>query len=158
MKKRLILMCGIPGAGKSTWIKENLAELEKLGSVTVVSRDKIRFSMVKEDEEYFSKEKMVYRTFVNEIKRGLKESDITIADATHLNYHSRGKILNSLGDSLEGVNKEIIVVLTSLSKCLEQNELRKGTRAYVPENSLLNMSNNFISPTVEEGFDIIYKK
>jgi predicted kinase len=42
----LYLMCGIPGSGKSTWIKQN-----KIESDAVISRDVVRFSLVKEHEE-----------------------------------------------------------------------------------------------------------
>ena len=44
----LFIIMGAPGAGKSTFIKNSMTEC------IVVSRDKIRFSMVKEDESYFS--------------------------------------------------------------------------------------------------------
>ena len=52
--KKLYVMCGGPGSGKSTWIKKNLPTFK--GYTKVVSRDEIRFSLVKEGEEYFSKE------------------------------------------------------------------------------------------------------
>ena len=58
----LYLMCGIPGSGKSTWIKQN-----KIESDAVISRDVVRFSLVKEHEEYFSKETEVFYTFIDQI-------------------------------------------------------------------------------------------
>ena len=54
----LFIMMGAPGAGKSTFIKNLKGE-----SGIPISRDQIRFSMVKEDEPYFSKEKEVYKEF-----------------------------------------------------------------------------------------------
>ena len=50
--KKVWLMCGIPASGKSTWAREHQ---EMFGGV-IVSRDEIRFSIVKDDEEYFSHE------------------------------------------------------------------------------------------------------
>ena len=48
---RLIMMCGIPGSGKSTWIQNCKGFIGN--DVVVVSRDAIRFSMLKEGEDYF---------------------------------------------------------------------------------------------------------
>ena len=58
--RNLFVMVGVPGSGKSTFLKENF---EGKGNVKIVSRDAIRFSFVKPDEPYFSKESppAVYR-------------------------------------------------------------------------------------------------
>ena len=39
-------MCGVPGAGKDTWIENNIYKIN--GTVNVVSRDKIRFSLLED--------------------------------------------------------------------------------------------------------------
>ena len=59
--KRVYVMCGIPGSGKSTLAKQLAAEVKC--SVNIVSRDQIRFSMISENEPYFSKEKEVFKEF-----------------------------------------------------------------------------------------------
>ena len=61
--KKVWLMCGIPGSGKSTWAKKRLMEN---GGIWI-SRDEVRFSMVKEDEDYFSKECEVFDKFIANI-------------------------------------------------------------------------------------------
>ena len=76
----LFIMMGAPGAGKSTFIKNLKGE-----SGIPISRDNIRFSMVKEDEPYFSKEKEVYKEFIRLINEHLSRNRDVIADATHLN-------------------------------------------------------------------------
>ena len=50
-KKKLFVMCGGAGCGKSTWIQNNLHTFE--GYTSVVSRDEIRFLFVPEGEDYF---------------------------------------------------------------------------------------------------------
>lgn len=153
-KKKLFIMCAAPGAGKSTWIKDHLHSFN--GYTAVISRDKIRFDMVAENEEYFSKENQVYEKFVNEIKDGLNHCDNTIADATHISSNSRRKLLKSLGRNLSGVEVNAIIIDTCLAKCLEQNEMRKGTRSYVPKGAIRRMFEQFEMPILEEGFDNIY--
>ena len=64
----LYLLCGIPGSGKSTWVRNHLGKYDRH-----VSRDDIRFSLVKEDEEYFSKEEEVKKEYINKINKYLQD-------------------------------------------------------------------------------------
>lgn len=151
---KLWVMCGVPGTGKSTWIKNNLSKFE--GEVEVVSRDEIRFSMVAEGEEYFSKEDEVFKEFINRIKAALDTKDNVIVDATHLNVGSRSKLLRALGRSLRGVEVNAIVLRADVNFSLERNENRKDTRAYVPKSVIRRMSSQFTMPEFEEGFTNIH--
>lgn len=101
------------GRGKSTFATETL--LNKYGnSCHIVSRDAIRFSLVSEDEKYFSKEKEVYNTYIKEIKKSLNSNEYTIADATHLNTQSRAKLFRSLGEVSEDIEITAYVILNEL--------------------------------------------
>lgn len=151
VKSKLYLMCGIPGSGKSTYLKTRFSQ-----SSRVISRDEIRFSMVKEDEEYFSKEKAVYAEFIRQIKEALETNTEVFADATHLNETSRAKTLRSLGKSLKDVEVNVIWVRVPVEVAIQQNENRKGTRSYVPKSVIRRMHSQVTPPTKEEGFDHIY--
>ena len=146
-------MVGIPGSGKSYWITNHIDSFT--GSIRIVSRDAIRFNLLGENDEYFSKENEVFNRFIDKIKEGLNKNENVIADATHINSNSRGKLLRALGDSLKDIEINAIVIDTCLAKCLEQNEEREG-RSIVPETAIRNMFSNFSMPTLEEGFDNIY--
>lgn len=148
--RKLYIMSGIPGSGKSTFIFNHMNKDTDI----VVSRDAIRFSMVSEDEEYFSKEKAVFREFTNQINKSLEMDKNVWADATHLNRTSRNKLLRAVVVNPTEVN--IIWVKTPIGQCFEQNENRKGTRSYVPKNIIHNMNCSFEKPEFEEGFDKIY--
>ena len=112
---KLYLMCGVPGAGKSTWVEQHK------GEGVVISRDKIRFSMLHETDEYFSKEPFVYQEFIKQITEALDTNGLVFADATHLNGSSRIKLLRSLGTALTICSRSDQLCITqteSLSKSL----------------------------------------
>lgn len=152
-KSRLWLMIGVPGSGKSTWIKNHRSLFAEESAV--ISRDEIRFSMVKEDEEYFSKEKEVFAEYVAQTIKSLENNVDTILDATHLNGSSRGKILRALKDNLNGVEINAIVIDTPLDRTIKQNDMREG-REFVPISVIRRMNCQMTLPTLAEGFDHIY--
>ena len=145
----LYVMCGIPGSGKSTWIRNNLTENDKH-----ISRDEIRFSMIKEGEEYFSKENKVFEQFCLDIVSALKKGYNVFADATHINRGSRRKLLQQVATYADSI--QAIEVPTPVSIALERNEGRKdeGLR-YVPPSAIKRMYNQYEEPDYDEGFDEI---
>lgn len=163
-RKKLYLMIGPAGSGKTTWIKKHAAP----GTSAHISRDRIRFNMVKEDEHYFSREKEVYMEFIRQICRAIsyetKWVDEIYIDATHLTKHSREKLVKEI--YCFG-NFELIAVIVkpALEQCLAQNAQRSG-REYVPENAIRNMYKSFQHPwnddlnydMIIENDEIIYGK
>lgn len=145
----LYVMCGIPGSGKSTWVKNNLTENDKH-----ISRDEIRFSMVNRREEYFSKEDKVFEQFCLDIAAALKKGYNVFADATHINRGSRRKLLQQVAMYADSI--KAIEVCTPISIALERNEGRKdeGLR-YVPPSAIKRMYSQYEEPDYDEGFDEI---
>ena len=150
-QKRVWLMCGPPGAGKSTWAKRQLTVPSNIWH----SRDVIRFLLVQEDEEYFSKETEVVNLWTEAINASIEHPAFTdiYVDATHLNPKARRKIINRLNLS-DNISLCAVNFLTSLDKCLQQNSQRIG-REIVPEEVLKNMYNSFIPASKAEGFSTI---
>lgn len=121
----LYLMCGPAGSGKSTWIKDNHKD-----NYVIVSRDAVRFSMLKDTDTYFACEYDVFTVFINKIRNCIDTGYENIyVDATHLNEKSRNKVLDRL--YLGGVNIIPVNMHTSLEKCIAQNDQRVG-RCHVP--------------------------
>lgn len=148
-QKNLWLLVGIPGSGKSTWALEQLNALPAEHGHWI-SRDMIRFGLVKEGEEYFSKEKEVFNRFVRAVQADIDSDFITdiYVDATHINEASREKLLRRL-NNLEKVNLNAIVFDISLETCLARNAQRTG-RACVPETAIRNMYKNFRNPALDK--------
>ena len=151
-KYKLYLLMGCPGSGKSTYLNNRI----KNSDGVVISRDIIRFSLVSEDEEYFSRENEVYELFVRGIANALKFNKEVYADATHLNERSRTKLLRALGKNLKGVEVNVIYVRVPVEVAIQRNENRIGTRAYVPKSVIRRMYSQTTMPIKEEGFEHIY--
>jgi predicted kinase len=151
-QKRVFLLSGPPASGKSTWVRSRLTK----GSEWI-SRDNVRFSIVKEDEEYFSHEDEVFDTFIAYINQSLKDPDIhTIyIDATHLNKRARHKVLSRIRKrNISELNCVCFCVPPSV--CQERNALREG-RARVPAAAIENMFKSYTYPEIDEGFAHVYE-
>ena len=140
--KTIWLLCGTPGSGKSTWAKEQVeARMNRGGEAIWLSRDVIRFSMLKDSEDYFAHEDEVFGTFIDYINKGIEiQVEHIYVDATHLNETARNKVLDKL--NLDGYVINPVNFRTSLSKCLEYNEQREG-RALVPRSVVKRMFYSF---------------
>ena len=145
---KMYLMVGCPGVGKSYYIQQHKQPITK-----VISRDVIRFSMLKDGDEYFSKEKEVYKEFIKQINEAIEKNEVFYVDQTSLNHRARKKLFDNLKKKPD---KTIAIYLkSSLDKILEQNALRTG-RAHVPEDAVENMYYSIEEPELEEGFDEIW--
>ena len=145
MKPKLYVLIGAPGSGKSTFAKEYLKD------AVYVSRDIIRFAILRDGEDYFSKEDQVYREYIWKIYNTLQnEKKDVIADATHLNHYSRAKLFDALPLDLSTIDIIGLFFRTSLPTCLARNETRKGNKTYVPENQLRRMFFKIEHPTFNE--------
>lgn len=136
-------MCGAAGSGKTTWVRENAMP----GVSAHISRDRIRFEMVSEDEYYFSKEDEVYAEFVRQIAQALQSPWVeeVYADATHLNKKAREKLINELAVYNVEYILTAIVIRPSLEETLKRNANRTG-RENVPESVIKNMYNSYTHP------------
>lgn len=131
---KLMILTGAPGSGKSTWANQQK-------NAKVISRDTIRFSLLSEDDEYFSKENEVLRLFYKNIQDALDNKnadyDTVIADASHLTPMRRYETIRELNiDNLEEVIN--IQFITPIEVCIARNANRTG-RANVPNEVIRRM-------------------
>ena len=131
---KLMILTGAPGSGKSTWANQQK-------NAKVISRDTIRFSLLSEDDEYFSKENEVLRLFYKNIQDALNNKnadyDTVIADASHLTSVRRYETIRELNlDNLEEVIN--VQVIAPIEVCIARNANRTG-RANVPNEVIRRM-------------------
>lgn len=153
--KKLYLMIGPAGSGKSTWVREHADP----GHSAHISRDRIRFGMVAADEYYFSREDEVYQEFVYQIADALRAPwvDEVYADATHLTAKSRRKLILAVEEICPFFDLTGVVVMPDIETCLAQNAQRTG-RECVPESVIRNMYNSFQSPMKDDlRYEMIIK-
>ena len=145
----LTLIGGTPGSGKSTWLKNNIKD----ENAVIISRDEIRFSIVKPDEDYFSHEDEVCQIFWTRINKALAANKNVFVDQTSITPKARKWLLQHVTgyDTVEFIWLDV-----DLKTCLERNENRKGTRAYVPRGVIRRMYAQFVPPSFDEGFDKIH--
>lgn len=146
---KMYVMIGAPGCGKSTYIKNHIKDNE-----IVISRDTIRFSMLKDEDEYFSKEKQVYDEFIKQTNAAIADETDFYVDQTSLNRGARNKLFSRLEKRPEQVIG--IYFNTPLETILQRNAQRTG-RALVPEDAVINMFNSLTKPTTDEGFTDIWE-
>ena len=145
MKPNLYFLIGIPGSGKSTFAKR----FQNKYDTSWISRDKIRFDTIKEDEEYFSHESEVFQKFIDNIIFGLRNGLNVIADATHINMSSRRKLTYAIDKEFNNYKIVYVIFDTSFDICLARNNAREG-RACVPEQVMKNMYKDFRIPRDDE--------
>lgn len=140
---KLYILCGIPCSGKSTWAKGCLMD------AIHISRDDIRFSILKEGEEYFSHETEVYKEFIYEIAQTLMHGYDVIADATHINHSSREKLTKAIDKYFTKYQIVYVVFPIAVETAQERNMMRTGIKQ-VPPVAIQTMFDRFSIPTLKE--------
>lgn len=143
----LMILTGAPGSGKSTWANQQK-------NAKVISRDVIRFSLLSDEDEYFSKEDEVLKLFYKSIQEALDATnvdyDTVIADASHLTSMRRHETLKEL--NLDNVNEIINVqFIAPVDICIAQNSNRTG-RANVPNDVIKRMRKSQTMTQPQESF------
>ena len=149
-KQEIIVMCGLPGSGKSKW-----AEIysKAYPEYTVVSTDTIRKEKFG-DESDQSNNWLVFVTAYSKILEIIKEGGCAIFDATNLRKKDRKKIVKFFSD--KGVNLKLVWMATPIEICKLRNKQR--TRV-VPEEVIDRMLLSFTEPTLDEGWnEIVFNK
>ena len=148
-QKRVFLMSGPSGVGKSTYINSRIFNY---GGVHI-SRDKVRFEMLNDEDDYFAHEDKVFNEWIRQCQEAIDgdiHKDIYI-DATHINDRSRAKTINNLNIDYEKVMLICVRFVVPMELAKYRNSLREG-RAKVPDDVIESMYRKYSYPTKRYGW------
>lgn len=144
-KPTLLLTCGLPGSGKSSWLADCY------DGDMIVSSDSIRKEYFgdEEDQEHNAQVFAIAEDLVGEALAN--QQDVAL-DATSLSPALRSKWIKIARSN--GARVECAFFDTPIEVCFERNEMR--TRQ-VPRHVIEHMNMVLVPPTEEEGFDFVGK-
>lgn len=131
----VVVMVGLQGCGKSTWVKQHLA-----GSHVVVSKDYWPNARNKELRQ---------RRAISDALAGGFD---VVVDNTNPAPMDRAPIIQIARE--QGAAVRAVYIDTPVADCLARNAARAG-RAVVAVAGLLGTLRRLVPPTVEEGFDTV---
>lgn len=135
------LLCGIPGAGKDTWIKRNLPDLP------VVSLDAIRERM---DVDFKDNQGRVLQESQEEAKRYLRAKKSFVWNATNINRQRRQGLVELFYTYKARVT--IVYVHCTLERALSQNRQRE---VQVKEAVIEQFFAKLEPPTLDEAHEVL---
>lgn len=138
----LYIMCGLPGAGKSTFTTSR-PDLE------TVCMDRIRFELFG-DEAVQTNGRRVFEIAMARVKNALEAGRDCVFDGTNTTRRRR----RALMQRFSGVRFVCVWVATPLDLCIQRNAAR--TRV-VPVEVIKRYAQNFMTPDLSEGFAEILK-
>jgi len=132
MPQELVVMVGLQGGGKSTWVSRHLA-----GSHVVVSKDHWPNARRREARQ---------RRVVAEL---LADGASVVVDNTSPSRGDREPLVTAAREA--GVPVRAVWVATAFDVCLSRNAARVG-RARVPDVGMYSTAARFEPPGTDEGF------
>ena len=136
--RKLVMLSGAPGSGKSTYAA-NLP-----GNVVIMSTDEIRKEMTGEYANW-GREKEMWAEFNRRATKALtNNSDVTVVlDATFLSNRNRWIVLSQ--HYFEADYVELVLFERPLEVCLKQN-LQRSREKWVPEDVIETMRSGIEEP------------
>jgi predicted kinase len=143
---KLIVLCGLPGSGKSTWASKHTSQ-----DTLLFSSDDIREELWG-DAAIQDNPKRVFELLYSRAKYAMKNGFSAIIDSTNLKAKDRKNLLKELKPYAERC--EIRIFATSLEECILRQEKRARK---VPAEVIERMTRGKQEPSIEEGWDIIVR-
>ena len=150
----LVMLCGIPCSGKSTYVNK-LLTYEYWKDAIILSTDNYIEEQAKRLGMTYNE---VFQDCIDEATRQLEMSFVgakeegkrIIWDQTNLSIKTRKKKLIKVPSIYK---RTVVWFRVDLEEALKRNGTREGK--FIPESILKRMYHQFEVPTLEEGFDFV---
>ncbi len=144
--KTLIMTCGVPGSGKSTW-NEAYAKTHK--NVRIVDTDQVRFSVMGDYQSFPKDRRILYDKMIALGNEWFIENEgecTVIEDSTFTDNYRRYYYMSRL----KGYDKAILILfkMHDYSLCFKRNKMRRKEK-WVPEAAIQNFIDHYEEPTEE---------
>ncbi len=148
MKLKCVHLVGVPGAGKSTWIKTQTM----LDNFVVVSTDNFVEQYAKEQGKTYSEVfddymKIAVRLMANQALIAQANNKNIIWDQTSTSVGARAKKFNMLPNY-----EHIAVVFPTPDKDELARRLASRPGKNIPDHVMRSMIDGFVMPTLDEGY------
>lgn len=152
----LVLVIGLPGSGKSTWVQKKY-DYDRIfhHNTIILSSDRVRKELFNDENDQSHNEE-VFQYIKETAVKGLLQDRRVVIDATNITRKSRASITDYVEQHISGFYEHglisFIVIATPYYKCLENNSNRSRQ---VPEEVIKRMYKNFEFPTFTETVHLI---
>jgi len=167
-KKTFIMPVGLPGSGKSTWIRAFIEKTRQadnwviIGTDTIVNDWAIRDGILLENgnvdyntafDSYNVKD--IQREVRSRLTQAVIEGKSIIFDQTNMAPKARGRQMRLLSDDYQKEAVVFVVPENVLKERRNNPDRLTGQNKTVPEFILRNMANSYVTPNKAEGFNKI---
>ena len=149
----IILLCGCPASGKSTWLRNALRDCTELKDYKVLCTDvwlenkakELNKSYVEIFNEYINE---AVKDFAKDLYAFIESEENIIVDQTNIDKYFRLKKLKLC----EKYNKIAVYFELKIDEAIQRNCNRSRT---VPRAVLMSYYQIYTRPSLEEGFDMV---
>ena len=157
IRPRLIMLCGIPTSGKSSYVRQGIDETPHFDRAIVLSTDNYIEQEAKArdlsyDEAFDELIGPATEHMYNKLQDALRDQLDIIWDQTNLTPKTRKRKLAKIPPTYE---KTAVWFDISLEEAIYRN-LKRSTKS-IPRRVLHQMHEQFTPPSKAEGFDYVIK-
>lgn len=162
MQPVCLFLIGLPGSGKTTFRDNFLRDISSNGcrnEWVTISPDSFIERYAENTQSTYSESFTEASIFANlhammVFEKAVDRMESVIIDRTNTNILSRSKYLPKITDSYKKVS---VNIGAPYDRIIQVNEERKEIGRCVPDSVLNRMIDNYEPPSLDEGFDAVYK-